>query len=280
MQYNSGLLFFKNKKNNYFVLILRILLIIVFASSFIFKILTHFDFAEYTGKLIDSFSFGILLSNIILAIELYLVLQLIISKNIHLIISQSFIVLIVFTIILILSTNSSRNCYCFGEIFILNTNESIIKNLILILIILITYKKQIIINIIQSVNKHDFLKLLFSVVVMCVFFQSPKNLMHSDVNAITVNELKQLSVREVLIIDARDNSSYKRFHIPNSINVPYQGQKELNNILPLNGQSKIVVYCDGLNCSLAKNLAKVIQREYPNITTYYLKGGLEKWEKI
>ena len=259
--------------------LLRFLLIIVFAFSFITKLLVHNDFANFISGF-TNYSLGIILSNIILSIELYLIIQLILSKNVELIIAQAAFALISFTIVLIALPYATKNCYCFGGILQLSKMESIFKNVFLIAIIVVWYRKKIILHFIKSLNKQSFLRFSFTIIIMLIFFQSPRNFLTIDVDQISVYELKILSSNDVLIVDARNKDAYNKSNIPTAINVPYTGQSKLTNELQMGQRKIIVVYCDGVQCSMAKYLARVIKKEYPEVPTYYLKGGLEKWQSL
>jgi len=83
-----------------------------------------------------------------------------------------------------------------------------------------------------------------------------------------------------VFLDARSPVDYNKGHISGALNVPAQdldavwGQVEPK----LLGDKPIVTYCDGMACSLSKDLAvALIMRGYDNVRV--LKDGWTRWLK-
>lgn len=258
------------------------LLASIFLLSFAYKIVSHEDFAiyvEYTFN-IDK-TLAVYLSNIMLGIELYIALQLLFSHNRVFYIYASVMLLAVFALfnIYLIVKDSNSNCYCFGTVMPMNAVTSLIKNIIIIVVSLsFVWKEKVVICF--KYYGADIFKIIFTLAIMLVLFDNPKNMIKVEVEAIDVSAIKK-DVNKYMIIDSRAPGLYAGGHIENAISYPFYNQKYTDIQIPeLDATDKIIVtYCDSKICSLAKNLAIAIKKKYHSKTVYYLKGGIESWQK-
>lgn len=67
-------------------------------------------------------------------------------------------------------------------------------------------------------------------------------------------------VGEVQFLDARPASQYAEGHIEGAISLPWLSfDQHADRVLPiLRDDATLITYCDGVNCSLSKELAKVL----------------------
>ena len=105
---------------------------------------------------------------------------------------------------------------------------------------------------------------------------------HDDsVSEISIeNAYKIFKKGETLFIDARSESDFKKRHINGAINLYEKEFDEfIDDFLSLRDpETQIITYCDGIHCSLGKELAeKLFSVGYNNV--YYLENGLTRWEE-
>ncbi len=78
--------------------------------------------------------------------------------------------------------------------------------------------------------------------------------------------------QKLTIIDVRDKSSFLTAHIPNAINVPYEGIEAAG----LPKDSGLVLYCSNSQCPVSKVAAKTLENAgYKQL--WVLDGGIEEW---
>lgn len=65
---------------------------------------------------------------------------------------------------------------------------------------------------------------------------------------IAAKDLKQYIGEDTILIDLREEKEYREGHIPNAINIPYEGVNETQINYPKN--MRIIFYCDRGNVSL------------------------------
>ena len=262
--------------------LVRILMLIVFGTSLVAKFLSHEDLANMLTNLFHvSELWGAIISNMLLALEFYIVLQLILSKEIDRIMLQTIIVLLAFTLILFcleVFTNID-NCYCYGTVLPMNTYVSIIKNIILIVVVAIVIKPNF--KFAHMFQLSDVIKYVITAIIFSIAFMKPVNMLAVEYNEITTSQLSQMqNIGKVLIVDARTESIYKKGHIADAVNIPYKGQTVEQAVIPnINHYNFVVIYCDSKLCSLAKMLCEKVQKKYSNVNFSVLKGGYEEWLK-
>jgi rhodanese-related sulfurtransferase len=92
---------------------------------------------------------------------------------------------------------------------------------------------------------------------------------------------KLIGKDDVQFIDARSPEQYAKGHIGNAINLfpQMENQEELlNNVNELPHNKILIVYCDGGNCDLSHELAKILF-DFGYKQTFLYRGGWEEWEK-
>ena len=118
----------------------------VFIIAAILKLISIDEFEIYVYSFdILSFLLTTFVSRIIIVGEFILGLFLILKINYKFIWETSLIILILFTLFLIYAAifREDSNCHCFGELIELNPLESIVKNLILILLLLLSQQSTV-----------------------------------------------------------------------------------------------------------------------------------------
>lgn len=86
----------------------------------------------------------------------------------------------------------------------------------------------------------------------------------------------------IMILDARDDASYKEGHIPGALQVNhYKQDKYLPDIMTmLEEAGVIVVYCNGGNCedSILLATSLISQHGLPHENVYVYEGGIKEWK--
>ena len=117
-----------------------------------------------------------------------------------------------------------------------------------------------------------FFKTLYGVSAFALFVISP-----SKVCAITPTELdKQIKEGgELVVVDVRSATLYKKGHIPGAINIPSSliSQKELPQL------GKVVVYGEGLGRDSVEDAISFLNKK-PGIQAEALDGGFAQWESL
>lgn len=104
----------------------------------------------------------------------------------------------------------------------------------------------------------------------------------NEVLTITYSQLtKILQNKDFTIIDARRPDDYAKGHIPNAINIfaLAEAQEKFEQIMQLNPDKTIVVYCDGANCDLSHELANELKSVFAFPRVFLYAGGWEEWQK-
>jgi rhodanese-related sulfurtransferase len=85
---------------------------------------------------------------------------------------------------------------------------------------------------------------------------------------------------EVQFLDARPASQYAEGHIEGAISLPWLSfDQHADRVLPiLRDDATLITYCDGVNCSLSKELAKIlIDFGFPQVRV--LVNGWSVWKE-
>ena len=85
---------------------------------------------------------------------------------------------------------------------------------------------------------------------------------------------------DVVFIDSRSSTSFKRGHITNAINISTRMRMdEIKNTLSAFPENQMfVAYCSGSSCSSSRRLAqKIRQLGYPKVYVFY--GGWFEWKR-
>lgn len=263
-----------------FLFALKALIFSTFIFSIYTKLLVYTDFLFFisdTFKISETIS--ILGSATLLAIEFYVAIGVFLfsDRRFYYIITYSLILILTGLAAYLYTLSSVENCFCYGGFLELTPSETIAKNIILIIISGAIHK-------IENINSGEFFseeKLSFPIVIMTFIFllDKPIDYFSAPVQFISISEAYE-NQNEIQFIDSRDITTFNLYHIKNAIHLPYSYQisTELNQkIALLKNYDFIVTYCDRDVCSLAKGLAREIQKKYPKKKVFYLKGGLEKW---
>ena len=172
----------------------------------ILKLISIDEFEIYIYSFnIFSFLLTTFVSRIIIIGEFILGLFLILKINYRFVWKTSLIILILFTLFLtyVAIFRRDSNCHCFGELIELNPLESIVKNLILILLLLLSQRSAV------SGHRPKFLVLSSSfLVLIVVFIISPPDSIYKmiystekEVSSIDLHE----SFDEVVKIDFKED---------------------------------------------------------------------------
>jgi rhodanese-related sulfurtransferase len=84
----------------------------------------------------------------------------------------------------------------------------------------------------------------------------------------------------MFFLDARAPQDYEEGHIANALSLPVgEFSEQLGQVAPfLSADSVIVCYCDGMECDLSHNLAKLLREQgYTNVRI--LKNGWTEWKQ-
>lgn len=94
-------------------------------------------------------------------------------------------------------------------------------------------------------------------------------------NNISFSELqKKMKKGGALLIDVRSKEEYKKGHIQDAINVPYNDL--LTHKFPKT--KEVIVYCRGPLCLLSVNAMKLLQSREVNV--FRFDGGFSDWESL
>ncbi|ABZ95194.1 Rhodanese-related sulfurtransferase [Leptospira biflexa serovar Patoc strain 'Patoc 1 (Ames)'] len=102
--------------------------------------------------------------------------------------------------------------------------------------------------------------------------QSNSKLKYKNSN-IQLDELqKKMKKGGILLIDVRSKEEYKKGHIPEAVNIPYNEIESFK--FPKN--KELIVYCRGPMCLLSVNALNFLQSREMNVTRF--GGGYSQWE--
>ena len=100
---------------------------------------------------------------------------------------------------------------------------------------------------------------------------------NTTVKFLTLDEAHTLHTSgEALFMDARPEQDYGYMHIPGAMSVPYTIAKTLPEVLSLDRNRLIVVYCSSNTCPMAEVLATRLN-ELMFTRVYIFSGGLKEW---
>ena len=90
--------------------------------------------------------------------------------------------------------------------------------------------------------------------------------------------LKKMKQPGVVIIDARSPEEYQAGHLPGAINLPYSELSEESFLVlqKIPFDMEIITYCEGIECSIAEDLASFLKESgFENVKVF--AGGWEEW---
>lgn len=97
---------------------------------------------------------------------------------------------------------------------------------------------------------------------------------HAELKAKTDADL-----RNFLLVDSRNPEEFREAHISGAVNIPQKKMDGLLGLLPVDKNTQIIFYCNGVKCGKSKKAAKkAIQLGYTNIWVY--AEGMPVWEEM
>jgi len=103
----------------------------------------------------------------------------------------------------------------------------------------------------------------------------------------------------IVLVDARTEDWYEKFHIPSAINVPYTNfsnkenaietitlefdvEKKKDGSLDFSKAKTLIIYCNGIWCAQSEMLIKkakfsLLKLGYPKSKIKYYRGGMQSW---
>ncbi|MDI1248807.1 MAG: rhodanese-like domain-containing protein [Lacunisphaera sp.] len=100
-----------------------------------------------------------------------------------------------------------------------------------------------------------------------------------DLGQVELSEVKGWQ-SPVLWVDAREDSTYTREHIPDAVLL---NETEWNRLIPgflevWRPDVRVVVYCGEQTCNASEEVARRLRRELNLTDVYVLKGGWDSWQ--
>ncbi|MBP7230372.1 MAG: hypothetical protein KBA28_00440 [Syntrophaceae bacterium] len=121
--------------------------------------------------------------------------------------------------------------------------------------------------------------LAFMLMLICVA-AAPQVFAQKTYPTISTEELKTLldKKEKIILIDSRTKPEYVESHIVTSVNIPDKKLQENLNLLPVDKNTLLVIYCNGVKCGKSKRLAQQLEpMGYANIRIYL--EGIPVWEE-
>ena len=90
--------------------------------------------------------------------------------------------------------------------------------------------------------------------------------------------LKKLDQPGVIVLDARDPEDFREGHVPGAKSLPYDEFSD-DSVFVLQDipfDLEVITYCEGMNCSLAEDLADLL-KEMGFLDVRVFAGGWEEW---
>ena len=117
---------------------------------------------------------------------------------------------------------------------------------------------------------------LFIVFVFTLTSFSCKNEVDSEIKVVTTEEMQTiLKMDEVQLVDVRTPEEFSEGYIKNAQNIDYNSPTFEQDILKLNKEKPVMLYCHSGGRS-AKCAQKLKDAGFKKI--YDLKGGISKWK--
>lgn len=105
-------------------------------------------------------------------------------------------------------------------------------------------------------------------------------LSHTDAAAAFDDDMYQ-QYEAYVFLDARNEEAYLRGHIPGAYHFdPYRPEKYVADLIPICASAqKVVVYCNGGNCTDSELAAKhLLNFQLPRELVFVYAGGMEAWK--
>jgi rhodanese-related sulfurtransferase len=97
---------------------------------------------------------------------------------------------------------------------------------------------------------------------------------------VSTDQLKAMfdTKQSFVLIDARSKQEYKNAHIIKAINIPDKKLQDNMSLLPIDKNTLLIIYCNGVRCGKSMRLAKQLEPlGYQNIKIY--SEGIPVWEE-
>lgn len=102
------------------------------------------------------------------------------------------------------------------------------------------------------------------------------NFLTPEINFISSSDLNELEETEYILIDVRTTDEFESGFIQNAINIDYYSEMFNSDILSLEKDYKIILYCRTNNRS-AKSAIFLLDNGYRDINV--IEGGITSWVK-
>jgi len=101
----------------------------------------------------------------------------------------------------------------------------------------------------------------------------------AEPQAIKLSQAYSLFKKDVLFIDARDESDYLVGHITGSLNIPFEDfDNHKQKLEQIPKEKPIVIYCAGTECDLSPLLANLLfEQGYKQVYVFF--GGWVEWQE-
>jgi rhodanese-related sulfurtransferase len=101
----------------------------------------------------------------------------------------------------------------------------------------------------------------------------------AEPQAINLSQAYSLFKKDVLFIDARDESDYLAGHITGSLNIPFEDfDNHKQKLEQIPKEKPIVIYCAGTECDLSPLLANLLfEQGYKQVYVFF--GGWVEWQE-
>lgn len=96
-----------------------------------------------------------------------------------------------------------------------------------------------------------------------------------EIDPYSVRKIVDAKDSNYVIVDVRDNDSYKKGHIPTAINIPSYEIDENLKKLPKN--KKLILYCYHVVCFAAPKVALMLAKK--GFDVMEMVGGFDEWQK-
>jgi hydroxyacylglutathione hydrolase len=93
-------------------------------------------------------------------------------------------------------------------------------------------------------------------------------------------EAEALFRKELAVfVDSRDEGKFSAGHIPDALLMPYEDYRDGLRRMLVPKAALVVIYCDGGDCELSHDLARLLVRDgWRRVRVY--EGGWEEWESM
>jgi rhodanese-related sulfurtransferase len=119
-----------------------------------------------------------------------------------------------------------------------------------------------------------------SILILLIVFAVSQVSAAQKYEIVSTDQLKAMfdKKQKFVLIDARSKQEYKNAHIVKAINIPDKKLQENMSLLPIDKNTLLIVYCNGVKCGKSMRLAQQLEPlGYKNIMIY--SEGIPVWEE-